>query len=392
MAFLGSSPWMNDPQTQVPTTALTRGVADGAWSPPSRWPECSRRSPPARRWPEAPTARPAAAATRPARCRRRRHARQRPRRQRPARPRRLPREGRAAEPGVGSDLATGACRPRSPAASSPSDLSPWRRSSAVSGLAVAAIFVFSSERDSDPSPTPPSPRASTPGGEAEPVAARPMSVGEIYRRARESVFTVEGREPGLDEWPEGPPRLDDGVATGTGLRHRGGPDRDQPARGGRGRAGDRAPRRTPRPGARRSRETPRRISPSCACRRHGPAHWPRLPSRTRSRVRPGDTAVAIGNPYGLTRSVTSGVVSSARRQHRSARRIAHSQRHPDRRRHQPGQLRRPAARRERPRDRRDRAGPRRRHRVRRAGEPAEAPGGAQPTLPHFARIASDAPG
>ncbi len=44
-----------------------------------------------------------------------------------------------------------------------------------------------------------------------------MSVGEIYSGARRSVFTVEGREPGLDEWPEGPPRLDDGVATGTGF-------------------------------------------------------------------------------------------------------------------------------------------------------------------------------
>jgi putative serine protease PepD len=32
------------------------------------------------------------------------------------------------------------------------------------------------------------------------------------------------------------------------------------------------------------------------------------------RVRSGDTTVTIGNPYGLTRSVTSGVVSSARRQ------------------------------------------------------------------------------
>ena len=183
----------------------------------------------------------------------------------------------------------------------------------VSGLAVAAIFVFSSERDSDPSPAPPSPRASAPGGEAEPVEARPMSVGEIYRGARESVFTVEGREPGLDEWPEGPPRLDDGVATGTGFAIAGGRIvTNQHVVAG-------AELVTVRLGGRRvrARVVRENASSDLAILRLPPARARALAPLALAdseRVQPGDTAVAIGNPYGLTRSVTSGVVSSARRQ------------------------------------------------------------------------------
>jgi S1-C subfamily serine protease len=179
----------------------------------------------------------------------------------------------------------------------------------VSGLAVAALFVFSDTGDTTARPTP---TAETPSREAEPVEARPMSVGEIFSRARASVFTVEGREPGLDEWPDGPPRLDDGVATGTGFAI---PGRrivtNQHVVAG-------AELVTVRLGGRRVRaRVVRSDAASDLAILRVPPRRARtlrpLPLGDSARVRPGDTAVAIGNPYGLTRSVTSGVVSSARR-------------------------------------------------------------------------------
>ena len=180
----------------------------------------------------------------------------------------------------------------------------------VSGLAVAALFLLSGGDDGERSATRPAPRAA--GAEAEPVTARPMSVGEIFSGARSSVFTVEGREPGLDEWPEGPPRLDDGVATGTGFAI----DRGRIVTNQHVVA--RAELVTVRLDGRRVRA---RVVRSDASTDLAVLRVP--PGRARvlrplaladsSRVGPGDTAIAIGNPYGLTRSVTSGVVSSARR-------------------------------------------------------------------------------
>ena len=180
----------------------------------------------------------------------------------------------------------------------------------VSGLAVAAVFLLSGENDGDRSAGRSAPSATRPA--PEPAAARPMSVGEIFSGARRSVFTVEGREPGLDEWPEGPPRLDDGVATGTGFAI------------GAGRIVTnqhvvaRAELVTVRLGGRRVRARVVRsdASTDLAILRLPPARARALRPLAlahSSRVRPGDTAIAIGNPYGLTRSVTSGVVSSARR-------------------------------------------------------------------------------
>ena len=139
-----------------------------------------------------------------------------------------------------------------------------------------------------------------------------MSVGEIFRAARGSVFTVEGRQPGLGEWPDGPPRLDDGVATGTGFAIAGGRIvTNQHVVAGAELVAVRL----------RGRRVRARVVGSDAA---SDLAILRLPS-ARSRefvplslgdskgVRPGDTAVAIGNPYGLTRSVTAGVVSSTRR-------------------------------------------------------------------------------
>ena len=68
-------------------------------------------------------------------------------------------------------------------------------------------------------------------------------------------------------------------------------------------------------------------------------------------VQVGDPTIAIGNPFGLDRTLTTGVVSALQRQIQRAQRLRDLQRHPDRRRDQPRQLGRPADRRRRPRDR-----------------------------------------
>ncbi len=64
-----------------------------------------------------------------------------------------------------------------------------------------------------------------------------------------------------------------------------------------------------------------------------------------SKVEVGDPVVAIGNPFGLDRTVTSGIVSALQRQIQAPNGFAISARDPDRRGDQPRQLRRPADRR-----------------------------------------------
>ena len=60
----------------------------------------------------------------------------------------------------------------------------------------------------------------------------------------------------------------------------------------------------------------------------------------------GDPVVAIGNPFGLDRTVTSGIVSALQRQISAPERLHDHRRDPDRRADQPRQLRRPADRRD----------------------------------------------
>ena len=92
-------------------------------------------------------------------------------------------------------------------------------------------------------------------------------------------------------------------------------------------------------------------------------------------VQVGDTAIAIGNPFGLDRTATEGIVSGIGRSITGAQRLLDRRGHPDRRADQPRQLRRPAARRDRPRHGRQLAdrhrgqlAGQRRHRLRRAVE------------------------
>ena len=62
-------------------------------------------------------------------------------------------------------------------------------------------------------------------------------------------------------------------------------------------------------------------------------------------VQVGDPTVAIGNPFGLDRTLTTGVVSALQRRLTTRERLHDRGRHPDRRGAEPRQLGRPADRR-----------------------------------------------
>ncbi len=91
-----------------------------------------------------------------------------------------------------------------------------------------------------------------------------------------------------------------------------------------------------------------------------------LPLGNSDKVRVGDPVVAIGNPFGLDRTATAGIVSALQRGITSSGRLHDRSRDPDRRADQPRQLGRAAAQHARPGDRREHADPdRRRARKRR---------------------------
>ena len=180
----------------------------------------------------------------------------------------------------------------------------------ASGLAVAGIFLFTGVADDDEAPVERGPASQQAVRPPKPAAPAP-TIGDLYRRARRAVFVVEGREPGVD-WPDGPPREDDGVATGTGFAVEGGrivtnqhvvADAEIVAVRLDGRRV-------------RARLVGSDASTDLAILRLPPkraGELATLPLGRSEGVRPGDTAVALGNPYGLTRTVTAGVVSAVGR-------------------------------------------------------------------------------
>jgi S1-C subfamily serine protease len=179
----------------------------------------------------------------------------------------------------------------------------------AAGCAVAAIFLLAGTGENDDTAAtqaaPRQPRQAQPAGQPAPT------VGEVYRQARGAVFVVEGRQPGV-EWPDGPPREDDGVATGTGFAIAGGRiiTNQHVVDGAEVVAVRLAGRRT------RARVLGSDASTDLAILRLSNGRGrdlETLPLGRSAAVRPGDTAIAIGNPFGLARTLTAGVVSAVGR-------------------------------------------------------------------------------
>jgi S1-C subfamily serine protease len=174
----------------------------------------------------------------------------------------------------------------------------------ASGAVVAAILLASGAVGDDES-------SETPARAAPAPTTPELTVSDLYARARTGVVVVEGRQPGVD-WPQGPPRQDDGVATGSGFaigdgrvvtNHHVVADAEVVAVRLRGR---------------RVRANVLGSDPSTdlALLRLRPEQGRRVEplSLGDSRdVRPGDAAVVIGNPLGLARTITAGVVSATDR-------------------------------------------------------------------------------
>jgi S1-C subfamily serine protease len=146
-------------------------------------------------------------------------------------------------------------------------------------------------------------------------AGRAPSVRDVFERAQRAVVRIDARPPGV-RIPSGPPTRDDGVATGTGfVIDRDGSiiTNDHVAAGG-SRVSVRFGEKGKRIDARVIGRDP---STDLALLRVDPAKagdFEPLPLGESKDVRPGDAAIAIGNPFGLERSLTLGVVSATDRQ------------------------------------------------------------------------------
>ena len=173
----------------------------------------------------------------------------------------------------------------------------------AAALSVSAVFIAAGAFDADD--------ASAPRAAASPSAPAGEPVAAVFRRVRSGVVLVEARRPGTP-LSFGRPSREDGVATGTGfLVDESGHivTNDHVAAGGRVVTVQAGPR-TRRV---RARIVGRDPSTDLALLRVDPREAPELaalPLGDSDDVRVGDTAIAVGNPYGLQRTLTVGVVSS----------------------------------------------------------------------------------
>jgi S1-C subfamily serine protease len=177
----------------------------------------------------------------------------------------------------------------------------------VSAIVVSVLFVAAGAFDDDPAERRAVDRAA-------PATATNPSLRDVFERARGGVVLVDHRPPGVKP-RTGPPRRDDGVATGSGfvLDRQGHVVTNQHVVAGRGRttvqldAGEDPVRAT---------IVGRDASTDLALVKIDPARAGRLSPLalgSSDAVRVGDAAIAIGNPFGLERSLTVGVVSATGR-------------------------------------------------------------------------------
>src|SRR4051794_2056886 len=174
----------------------------------------------------------------------------------------------------------------------------------VSAVAVAVLILATGIGDEEDQPAP--------AGSA-PAAAAP-SVRDIFRSAQRAIVRIDARPPGT-RIPSGPPREDDGVATGTGfLIDEDGSivTNDHVAAGGSKisvRFGEHGRRID-------AKVVGRDPGTDLALLRIDPkaARFDPLPLGDSKSVRVGDEAIAIGNPFGLERTLTLGVVSATDRE------------------------------------------------------------------------------
>ena len=175
----------------------------------------------------------------------------------------------------------------------------------ASALAVSAILVATGTVADD----------GDPGGEravARDAPAAPSLRG-VYEQARRGVVLVEARRPGTPR-PSGPPRRGDGVATGSGfvIDDRGHVVTNEHVLAG----GSEVTVGFGRRDAKKARVVGRDASTDLALLRVGREKaddFEPLRLGDSRAVRVGDIAVAVGNPFGLDRTLTVGVVSGTGR-------------------------------------------------------------------------------
>ena len=173
----------------------------------------------------------------------------------------------------------------------------------VSAVVVAVAILAAGVGDDDDQPAP----------AAATTALGAPSVRAIFQRAQRAIVRIDARPPGT-RIPSGPPREDDGVATGTGFAIDDDGSivtNDHVAAGG--------PKISVRFGEKGKRIDAKVVGrdpgTDLALLRIDPkaADFAPLPLGDSKSVRVGDEAIAIGNPFGLERTLTLGVVSSTDR-------------------------------------------------------------------------------
>ena len=173
---------------------------------------------------------------------------------------------------------------------------------------------------------------------------------ELFKDASRSVAFITTQVEQVDFWTRNVFEVPAGTGSGFVWDDRG-PRRHQlPRRAGRRLAEGHARRHR----VRRDDRWASRATRTSRCCGSTPRASKLVPIRvgTSADLQVGQKVYAIGNPFGLDYTLTTGIVSALGRTIQGVSERHDLRRHPDRRRDQPRQLRRPAARQRRPADRR----------------------------------------